>query len=122
MDMHDAITAGGNDVLRGGSCVMPVPGIEQQSDVRTTFPGEREHIVHAPNEFVFVRVTKFERTEELKAQADVVTGQNAGAFCKSLLVGLAQFVFWRIARRHDVRHHAWAVDSGSELGGCVELA
>jgi hypothetical protein len=32
MDVHDAIAAGGNDVRCGGSCVVPVPGIEQQSD------------------------------------------------------------------------------------------
>jgi hypothetical protein len=42
--------------------VVPVPGIEQQSDVGPTFLGEREHIVHAPNEFVFVRFPQFERT------------------------------------------------------------
>ena len=29
MDMHDAIAAGGDDVLWGGPCVVPVPGIEQ---------------------------------------------------------------------------------------------
>ena len=62
MDVHDAIAAGGNDVLWGGSGVVPVPGIEQQSDVGTTFLGERQHIVHAPNEFVFVRLAQFERT------------------------------------------------------------
>ena len=55
MDMHDAIAARGDDVLWGGSCVVPVPRIEQQSDVGTTFLGEREHIVHAPNKFVLVR-------------------------------------------------------------------
>ncbi len=36
-------------------------------------------------------------------------------------LGLAQFVFWCIAGRHDVRHHARAVDRSSELGGCVQL-
>src|SRR5215467_409457 len=44
MDVHNAISAGGDDVLWGRSCVVPVPGIEQQSDVGTTFLGEREHI------------------------------------------------------------------------------
>ncbi len=62
MDVHDAIAPGDNDVLGSGSCVVPVPGIEQQSDVGPTFLGEREHIVHAPNEFVFVRFPQFERT------------------------------------------------------------
>ena len=121
MDVHDAIAAGGNDVLCGRSCMVPVPGIEQQSDVGTTFLDEREHIVHVPNEFVFVRLAQFERTEKLEAEADVGARQNAGTFCKPLLIGLAQFVFWRIARRHDVRDHARAVDCSSELGGCVEL-
>ena len=121
MDVHDAITAGGNDVLWGGSCVVPVPGIEQQSDVGTTFLGEREHIVHAPNEFVFVRFAQFEWTQKLEAEADVRARQNAGTFCKPLLIGLAQFVFWRIARRHDVRDHSRTMNGGSELGGSVEL-
>ena len=62
MDVHDAIAAGGNDVFWGGSRVVPVPGIELQSDVGSTFLGEREHIVHAPKEFVFVRFAQFERT------------------------------------------------------------
>src|SRR5215469_7012911 len=122
MDVHDAIAAGGDDVLCGGSCVVPVPGVEQQSDVGTTFLGEREHVVHAPNEFVFMRLAQLERTEKLEPEANVGTRQNAGTFCKPLLINLAQFVFWRIARRHDVGDHAWAVDGGSELGGCVELA
>jgi hypothetical protein len=34
---------------------------------------------------------------------------------------LVQFVFWRLARRHDVGDHARAVDGGSELGDGVEL-
>ena len=89
MDVHDAIAAGGDDVLWGGACVVPVPGIEQQSDVGTTFLGECEHIVHAPNEFVFVRFAQFERTQKLKAEADVGARQDAGAFCKPLLIGLA---------------------------------
>src|ERR1700719_2462980 len=101
MDVHDAIAAGGKDVLWGGSCVVPVPGIEQQSDVGTTFPGEREQIVHAPNEVEFVRLSQSERTQNHEAEADVVARQNAGTLCKPLLIGLAPFVFWRIARRHD---------------------
>ena len=62
MDVHDAIAAGRNDVLCGGPGVVPVPGIEQQSDVGTTLLGKPKHIVHAPNEFVFVRFAQFERT------------------------------------------------------------
>ena len=121
MDMDNAIAAGGKDVLGRGSRVVPVPGIEQQPDVGTTFFGERQHIVHAPDEFVFVHFAQFERTEKLEAEADVVARQNAGAFREPLLIGLAQFILWRIARRHDVGDHARAVDSGSELGGRVEL-
>src|SRR5581483_528758 len=51
-----------------------------------------------------------------------MTRQNAGTICKPVLIDLAQFVFWRIARRHDVGDHSGAVDAGSELGGCVELS
>ena len=106
----------------GGSGVVPVPGIEQQSDIGPTFLGEREHIVHAPDEFVFVRFAQLERTEKLEAQADVGARQNAGTFCKPLLSKLPRSSsFGCIARRQDVRDHARAVDSGSKLGGCVEL-
>src|SRR5215469_4704457 len=97
MDVHNAIAAGGNDVLWRGSCVVPVPGIEQQSDVGTTFLGELEHFVHAPNEFVFVRFAQFERPQKLEAEADIGTRQDARTFSKPLLIGLAQFVSWRIA-------------------------
>src|SRR5215469_8433235 len=121
MDVHDSIASSGDDVLWGGSRVVPVPGIEQQADVGTTLLGELEHIVHAPNEFVFVRFAECERTQKLEAEADVGTLQNARTFYKPPLVGLAQFVFWRIARRHDVGDHARAVNGGSELGGCLEL-
>jgi len=68
-----------------------------------------------------MRFAQFERTEKLEAEADVGARQNSGTFCKPLLIGLAQFVFWRIARWHDVGHHARAVNSRSELGGCVKL-
>src|SRR4051794_7364421 len=99
MDVHEAIAASGNDVLCGGSCVVPVPGIEQKSYVGTTFLGERAHILHAPNEFVFVRFAQFERTYKLEAEANVGTRQNGGTFGKPLIIGPAQFVFWGIARR-----------------------
>jgi hypothetical protein len=46
--LHDAIAAYDNKCPWFGSCV--VPGIEQQSYVGRTFLGERQHIVHAPNE------------------------------------------------------------------------
>ena len=72
MDVHDAVAAGRDDVLGGRPGVVPVPGIEKQTDVGTAFLGEGELIVHAPDEFVFVCFAKFKWAEKLEAEADVV--------------------------------------------------
>ncbi len=81
MDVHDVIAAGGTHVLR----VAPARCQCQESSSSRrwdTFLGERQHIVHAPNEFVFVRSAQFERTAKLEAEADVGARENAGTFCK----------------------------------------
>src|SRR5947209_11414252 len=113
--MYDVVATCANNIVRGRARMMPVPGVQQQPDVRSTLFRKLEHVVHAPDKLVPPCLAKLQRAEELKSEPHIRVSQNACALAEPLFEAGAEFSGRRIARRHDVSHHARAVNGGSEL-------
>lgn len=52
MHVNDSLTPSIDNVLDGGSSVVPMPDVKQQTHVRAAFLGELQHVVHSPNELM----------------------------------------------------------------------
>src|SRR5438132_3915 len=59
------------NIRRGGAGVMPVPGIQSETDIGTALFGECERLVHPPDEFVGLARTEMQGPQEFDAKTDL---------------------------------------------------
>src|SRR2546430_5293405 len=78
LHVDDVFFSGRDDVLFGGAGVMPVPGVKLEAHVRPAFLGELQHLVPAPDEFVWKQYAQVQRSEKFQAESHVRARQNVG--------------------------------------------
>src|SRR6185503_4352065 len=113
--MDDAILAGGENVLDGAAGVMPVPDVENDTDVRSAVLREGNSLRQIPDERMRRRTVRslsseLLHTEEFDSKADVRFLQHLGNGGETIACDLALFLLWQRGARRQDDHHPVASD------------
>jgi hypothetical protein len=115
LNVDDAFPRGGQNVLHRSAGVMPMPGVEQDSNVLPAGVSEFKHFIMTPNEFVRESFSQMHGAYVLKAKTYVRASKYVGNRAETAEIKSALLRFRQFAGRQDPGRHPGAANRRCEL-------